>query len=612
MLNTPFSKDSLRPAHYKKSYYTLLQFDKLPGTAERKELAAMGIHLFNYIPDHSFQAEVPEDFSAGALEKYGVSGIYQLPVAVKVSRKLLKEGNEYTPGSRLSDEYAYKASVPIAVGFFGTLSQGEVGRELEQAGATIIPTKIRPDHVVFIQAGGTVLEKIAALPYISYLAPQSLKDQALNDNNRAAHGVDVLNNPLGRNLQGDGVTVGMGDDSDPYTHVDFTGRLIERFAAPIGSHGTHTSGTMGGGGILDPRYRGMASHSTIVSQYFSDVLVNTPTYVSDFNMVLTNNSYTAYNPGCADEGEYDVLANFLDAQLYSYPYLLHVFAAGNDGSLTCMPYSSPFATIKSGYQCAKNVLTVGNLDNSNYIINYTSSAGPVNDGRLKPEISAGGTNIMSTYPYNTYGYNSGTSMACPTVTGTLALLVQRYRQLQGGANPPAALLKAVTCNNATDLGNPGPDFKYGFGSLNARTAVEALENHQYNIGSVNNAGTVTIPLSGVPSGLQQLKVMLYWPDYPGAPDAATALVNDLDLSVIAPDAAVHYPLILNSAQGHTNDNAVEGIDNLNNIEQVVINNPPGGNFTITVKGTDIPTGAQGFVVTWQIIHPSVKIGRAHV
>ena len=615
MLNVPQSKDSLTSVHYKKNYYTLLQFDKLPGTVERKELAGLGIHLFNYIPDHSFQAEVPENFATEDLKRYGVSGVYKLPGAFKISRKLISGGTvsnqdpsvsgKLISGGTVSNEQA-SASMLIAVSYFGTIAREEVRAALQQAGAVIVPTKIQPDRVLFIRAGAAALQKIAELPYICYLAPQSLKDQALNYNNRAAHSIDALGNPAGRNLQGDGVTLGIGDDSDPYTHVDFTGRLIERFAPAIGNHGTHTSGTMGGGGILNPRNKGMAPNSTIISQYFSDILTNAPTYVTDFNMVLTNNSYTAYDAGCNWEGEYDFLAYFLDAQSNTYPNLLHVFAAGNDGNLSCTPYISPYATIKSGFQCAKNVLTVGNLDNSNYIINYGSSSGPVNDGRLKPEIVAGGVNILSTLPYNTYGTTSGTSMACPTVTGALALLLQRYRQLQG-ANPPSALLKAVACNTATDLGNPGPDFNYGFGSINARTAVEALENHLYNMGSVSNGGTVTIPLSGVPAGLQQLKIMLYWPDYPGAPDAAMALVNNLDLTVTAPDATVHLPLILNPAAGHVTDIAVEGVDNLNNIEQVVINNPPGGNFTITVKGSNVPTGTQNYVATWQLIQPSVTM-----
>ena len=63
-------------------------------------------------------------------------------------------------------------------------------------------------------------------------------------------------------------------------------------------------------------YQGMAPHATIISQYFSDILTNAPTYITDYDMDLTSNSYTDYNGGCANDGEYDALANYTDAQLY--------------------------------------------------------------------------------------------------------------------------------------------------------------------------------------------------------------------------------------------------------------------------------------------------------
>ena len=232
----------------------------------------------------------------------------------------------------------------------------------------------------------------------------------------------------------------------------------------------------------------MAPQATIISQYFSDILVNAPTYITDNDLVLTNNSYTEYNSACIYDGEYDAYANYIDAQLIAYPELLHVFAAGNDGQLHCTPYPAPYRTIKSGFQCAKNILTVGNLNNANSTIYFQSSSGPVDDGRIKPEIVAGGTSIISTLPNNAYGTMTGTSMAAPTVTGTLALLYQRYRQLHGGADPSAALIKAVACNGANDLGNPGPDFIYGFGMLNARAAVEAIEGNHYFTGTLSNNG----------------------------------------------------------------------------------------------------------------------------
>jgi hypothetical protein len=591
------TSDSLQTVHFRDHFYVLLQFDKLPEAAERSGLQAKGIRLFNYISGRAYLAEVPDDLPLTDLRQYAVSGVYKVPASLKISPRLAANPEAYTSAE----------GQLIAVNFFGTVSKEAAGKALEQAGATLVATKIKPDKVLFIRAGKTALQRIAALPYINYIGPQSLKDQPLNYNNRATHGLDALNNDPVRHLQGNGVAVGMGDNSTPYTHVDFTGRLIDRFSQPVDLHGTHTSGTVAGGGILNPLYKGMAPHATLISQYFSDILVNAETYLADYDMSLTNNSYTAYDPGCSWEGEYDFLSYYVDGQLKSYPNLLHVFASGNDGRLSCTPYSLPYATVKSGYQCAKNVLTVGNIDNSTYIISPGSSCGPVNDGRLKPEIVAGGTNITSTYPNNNYGTTSGTSMATPTVTGTLALLVQRYRQLQGGGDPPAALIKATACNTATDRGNPGPDFIYGFGSLDARAAVEALESHRYQTGAISNGGNYTYTLTGIPAGLHQLKVLLYWPDVPAAPDAAAALVNDLDLTVTTPAAIVHQPLILNPSAGHTADIAAEGADHLNNIEQVVIDNPPAGNFTLTVKGTGIAAGSQDFVLVWQSIAPAVVL-----
>jgi hypothetical protein len=592
-----FNSDSLRNIRYKGHYYVLLQFDRLPGIKERAGLAAQGVHLFDYISGQAYWAELQDSSSFSGLNKYLVSNIYQAPADTKISAQLLAN-----PGA-----YTQKEGQLIAVKFQGSMTREEVGKELIAAGAALVETRIRPEKVLFIRAGRAALQRIAGLPFIGYIGVQSMKDRALNYNNRATHGVDALSNDPNLNLLGDGVTVGIGDDSDPYTHVDFTGRQIDRFPYLSGSHGVHTSGTVAGGGILNPMYRGMAPHATIVSQYFSDVLANSEVYVGDYNMVLTNNSYTAYDPGCAADGEYDFLSYYLDAQLTTSPTLLHVFAAGNDGLYNCTPYSSQYATIKSGYQCAKNVLTVGNVDNSNYSLNIYSSCGPTSDGRLKPEIMAGGTGVTSTLPNNNYGASSGTSMSSPTITGSLALLVQRYRQLHGGATPPAALMKALVCNTATDLGNPGPDFRFGFGSLNIRAAAEALESNHYLTNTIVGGGSYTYTLTGVPAGLQQLKVLLYWPDAPAAPNATTTLVNDLDLTVTSPDAVIHQPLILNPAAANVNALAVEGADHLNNIEQVVINNPPAGNFNLTVTGGSVPSGAQNFVLTYQMIQPSVTI-----
>ncbi|HVY75822.1 MAG TPA: S8 family peptidase [Puia sp.] len=351
----------------------------------------------------------------------------------------------------------------------------------------------------------------------------------------------------------------------------------------------------------------MAPKAKLIANDFSNILVNTPVYAGDYNMVLSNNSYYNGLAGCPGEGQYDALSNYIDDQLVSYPKILHVFAAGNDGPYTCSAFPASFATIKSGFQTAKDVLTVGNFSNADYTISYTSSRGPVADGRIKPELVAGGVNINSTLPYNTYGGMNGTSMASPTATGVLTLLYERWRQLHSGADPDAALIKALVVNSGDDLGNPGPDYTYGFGMLNGRKAAEAMEQNHYFTGTATNGSLSHFAISAIPAGSYQLKIILYWPDQPAQPYSPAALINDLDLLVTDPGGTTHLPLVLDSSSTGVNNIAVEGADHTNNIEQVVINNPAAGDFTLTVKGTAIAQGPQPFYIAYEILQPSVTV-----
>ena len=566
-------------------------------------MAAEGLHLYDYVSDHTYLAELQDSFDLPTLKGYQLAGVFALPTRSKLSSGLQNDPNQeiHSPDKLL------------AIGYFGTTPESEIRRGITAAGASIETVKFQPPRVIFARLSDTAtLRRLTALPYVSYLTSQPVRPRALNYNNRAAQGADALSASSGHGLYGDGVVVGIGDDADPSSHVDFTGRLIVRTPAPQNNHGTHTTGSVAGGGIINPMYQGMAPHATVISQFFSDILANAPIYVSDYDMLLTNNSYTDYNYGCVDDGQYDALAYATDAQLDTYSTLMHVFASGNDGDLTCTPYPYKYATVKSGFQCAKNVIAVGNIDNTNgsgsnvYTIEHASSSGPTADGRIKPELVAGGTGVTSTTPGNTYGTETGTSMSSPDVTGTLALLAQRYRQLYH-ADPPGVILKTVACISATDLGNPGPDYYYGFGALNGLAADQILENHYFTTGQRSNGQSGNLTLSGIPAGAAQLRVMICWNDYPAAPYAATTLVNNLDLKVTAPGGVVHHPLILDPTPANVGNTAVEGVDNLNNIEEVVINNPPAGNYTINVTGTSIPYGPQPFALAYMLVQPGITM-----
>ncbi len=590
-----FRQQDIQTALFNDHYYVLVQFSILPDASKQAALKAKGLELSQYLPGNAYLAVIHKDVDLASLRSDNIRSVNMIPAAFKKDKGIIEfssadKGNERT----------------IAVSLFAGTDKKIAETEMIKLGASIINTKYKDAQVIFIAPDNTVADKIAQLPFVSSLVMQTIRDQPLNYNNTGTHAITSLMTPSGRNLDGRGVTLGIGDNADASSHTDFTGRLINRVFYYPDYHGTHTAGTVAGGGLLNPKYKGISSKSQLVSQWFSDIITNTPAYITDYGMVSTNNSYTTAENFCPGEGVYDVTSNYIDAQSVTYPNMLHVFAAGNDGTQTCSPYPNGFATIKSGWQCAKNVITVGNIVGATYALGFASSRGPVNDGRLKPEIMANGTNTISCYINDGYGGNSGTSMAAPVVTGVIGLLDQRYRQLNSGANAPSALLKAVLCNGAEDLGNAGPDFTYGFGFVNARRAVEALETNRYTLGTVSNSGTNTQTIT-VPTGARRLRVMLCWTDKEAAANAAVTLVNDLDLTVTEPSSLVHKPMVLNSAPANINDTAVERRDSLNNIEQVLINNPAAGTYTIAVKGFSVPFGPQAYAVTYQVDSPSVTV-----
>jgi len=592
-----FKKEDISAALFENNYYVLVQFSVLPSADTKQKMKSEGITLGAYLPGDAYVATIKNTFDFNRAKQFKINSVNVVPAAYKIHRKLLP----YTPSTNKEDVQV------IAVSYFEQAGKNIVLAELKKAGAVIVSSRFDAAGVLLIQYNASLINTIASFPFVSSLHLQPLTDKALNYNSRAAHGVSGLSAANGKNLNGKGVTVGVGDNADISTHIDFAGRLINRSPWVPSNHGTHTSGTTAGAGIIDVKNRGLAPKATIVSQYFSSIVVNAPTYITDYDMVITNNSYHAAETGCNGQGEYNVLSNYADRQIKSNDKLLHVFASGNDGDLTCSPYPAQFGTVKSGWQCAKNVLTVGALNISNNSIASFSSRGPVQqDGRIKPEITADGLAVTSTNTNNSYGVNSGTSMASPAVTGALTLMYERYRQVHAGSNAKSALIKALACNTAEDLGNPGPDFIYGFGMLNARRGVEAVDSNRYFISTMTNGGSNTHNFT-VPPNTRRVKIMLYWADEAAASNAANALVNDLDLVAIEPSFALHRPLTLNTTPANVNSAAAEAPDHINNIEQVVIDNPAAGIYSANINGYNVPLGPQEYVLTYEIIKNAVTV-----
>ena len=584
-----------------KSFF-IIQFESIPGDNDKKQLQQSGIELLDYVPNNAYSATVNGSLNADVLKKVKTRAIVALNPDQKMQPELAL--GIFPPSSiRLA------GIVDVWVSFPRSFTYETVSSELQLSRFEIVATNLRAFHIVGVRVPVNRLRELAALPFIEFVQAAPKEDQPLNNKSRANTRANVLNSSLlgGRNLTGEGIVVGVGDDSDPTRHIDFTGRVINRAPSIGGSHGLHVMGTIGSAGIRQELYTGYAPKSTLVVQRFSGILEYAPLYVQDHGMVITNNSYGNVTE-CSGLGVYDLISRIVDQQAFMMPNLQHVFAVGNSGDSACGPYLAGFSNVLAGYQTSKNSITVGNTD-VNLQLFSNSSRGPVRDGRIKPEVVAQGMQVYSTIPTNGYGASSGTSMSAPAVSGGLALLYQRYKQLHAGNNPGNGLMKALICNGATDLGNTGPDFSYGFGFLNLLRSVKMLENNSYFTPSVNAGATNNHNISIAPgANIARLKVMLYWNDSAAAAFAANALVTDLDLTVTDPSAITHLPQLLNTTPANVNAPATTGADHVNNIEQVVIENPLPGNYTFSVTGTTIPFGGQhGYYLVFDTIPVSTVL-----
>ncbi len=407
-------------------------------------------------------------------------------------------------------------------------------------------------------------------------------------------------------LNGNGVTVGVGDGGMVDNHADLVSHqfnLITSKLSSFGDHPDHVSGTIGGLGLINPAMKGMAPGARILNHQTSNIISNATSLRSRQNMTITNNSY-GNTLSCTRAGQYNSTSSLMDGQTVGNPDLLHVISAGNAGTSTCSPYPAGFFNLSDGYPVAKNCLTVGQV-NASDVSNVNSCKGPARDGRLKPEIVSNGE-LNSTIPSDAYGFRSGTSQSAPVLTGTLALLSQRFKELQGGQNPDAALLKGLVCNTADDLGLANADFSTGYGRLNARKARRVLEAAQFFSGSIASNVTQNQNVT-VPAGASSVKIMLVWTDPAAASNPSRALINDLNLSVLRSNGTSTFPWVLNPSSTTVNQAAVRGIDSLNNMEQVTLTTTPGEVLTIRVGSRTISGSSQKYWVVYDWVRPELVL-----
>lgn len=573
----------------------LIHFTALPTPEQKSILTQSGITLLDYLPDNTYSALVQPNLVARS--------ILSTPVYTILDMQPEWKADDYV----WSELAAVNGNVQLLVSFHSVVTPAAIKQFITANGGQITPGPMEQYGAYKVQIDAGKIHTIAQWYGILYISPLTeimpldLQSRPVVKGNLAV--ASLANGGYG--LTGDSVTVGVGDNASGVYHADMKDRITNFNPVPVGNHGTHVNGIVGGAGIIDPSGVGMATKVSLVNYLYDMVLPATGAMYKDFNMTVTNNSYGILLGSCSYSGTYDVYSHMLDTISIQYPDVLHVFASGNDGGMDCPPYPKGFATVGGGYQPAKNNVVVGSITDLLYD-SPDESRGPVKDGRLKPEIVAVGLGAYSTIGEDKYGWAAGTSMASPQVAGGLALITQRYKQMNAGRQPRADLLKTILLNGAMDLGNPGPDYTYGYGSMDVYRSLQIIDKGNYSSNTVEN-GKAQLTTITVPANTAQLKVMLCWHDIPASPSSSKQLVNDLDLTVTTPGGITHLPLVPDHTPANVNSTATEKADHLNNTEQVTINNPLAGTYTINTVGYSIPTRTQQYALAYDIIPKGLQL-----
>lgn len=455
-----------------------------------------------------------------------------------------------------------------------------------------------------------------------------------NKQARLTTGVDYVQSANGLNLPlfGQDLKIGVWDGGLVLsTHKEFGGRVFNKLGSSFSNHATHVTGTIAAAGV-NPDAKGMLPQVTIDSYYAFENDLGPMAEAAANGLILSNHSYGLvlgwnYNQsssswqwlGGADNvdqtfGAYTNNSRSIDEIAYNAPFYTIVWAAGNDRSDVgdgTRPPDGPYDIIGPSAG-AKNNITVGAItgfneyvDNNSAEMSSFSSWGPTNDGRIKPDIVADGVGVLSCSSSNDSAYVSlqGTSMASPNTTGTLGLIQQFYKE-RTSEYMTSAQLKSLVIHTAREAGSdPGPDYKFGWGVVNAIAAVDVISH-------MNTEDTVLLSKSLVSGemheyelfsdGLTPINATITWTDVPGTVRAETSkepsLVNDLDIKLVDDLGNEVYPWILDPSA--VSKAAQRGVNNIDNVERIQFLAPQARKYKLIVshKGS-LVTGAQQYALS---------------
>jgi hypothetical protein len=594
--------------------HVILQFENIPNSDERTFLEENGIKLIHYIPNNAWSALIT-DKGINFLDDYSN----------------VRSVIEFLPEDKKSDSIksilnSNKNYHEVMIIFFNDVSLNDGEKLINKYGGKIAFNRKGP----LIGWKSDIMNSLVvniSLKNISLLIdddsirgitipPTEIKSNM--DHVRLNVGANnVQTNPY--NLNGTGISVLIYDNGRiNSSHPDFGNRVNFIDNTNITEHPTQIAGVLGGSGMLsNGTYRGIAPNVSMVSgDFYDEIEYEYENAITNYSADLATNSWTLpYDGNCSYFGDYDIFSQCFDYMAIGINVSIKlpiVFSAGNfRDNETCgtdpLNYSNNYRLILPP-ATAKNVITVGAIYSDNDYMTDYSEWGPTDDGRIKPDLVAPGDNSLSAAITTTdinggYGLFFGTSAAAPVVAGATTLMIERWLENHSSSTLPSTI-KAVLIETCKDLGNTGPDFKFGYGNINITRAINLIDSNLYNktihesyLTEINNS--VYYNLS-VPLNQSEIKITLVWDDYAADIGSSKTLVNDLDLIVKSPNGTIFYPWTLDP-----NNPSISAVrnksDHINNVEQVYVNTSDyeilNGTWTIEIDGSIVTSNQTYSLVT---------------
>ncbi|MCG3191251.1 MAG: hypothetical protein DIJKHBIC_00476 [Thermoanaerobaculia bacterium] len=578
----------------------------------RQEVEKQGVEFLQYVPHNSFivRASLAQIGNAGGLSFVRATAPYGGPLKLAPAiREALQAGSR---GVRAVDIMVTSGTSASAAAGLVTSAGGSVRASIALPSSffRIVRAEIPMDAIADIAASPLVL---GIDPYVPPAREDERAAQIVAGNYSSS---TVLSgpgyNPMAQfGADGTGVTVAVvddgigipGDGGFYVTAANAADAALREAAAGADGHGHLNASIIAGTTPYAPNLDGLGynygsgvapkanvTNIPLLRDGYSGTEANTandavvtpgPNGVPGF---ISSNSWGAgTNANAYDSlaAQYDGFVRDASAASSIDPLLI-IFSAGNSGAsgLTRPKVAKNVVSVAAGENIRPELSPYGGNPNDNMDeISSYSSRGLAADGRIKPDLAAPGTAVTGgrSGPDTLFGnidtyhrWSTGTSHACPQVSGAAALIVQWWKSGHGGANPSPALVKAALINGTVPMaagtaGGPIPNGAQGWGRVNLKKILNTgLAMTHLDQESVLDSPGLSSSVSGaVGNSLAPFRVTLVWTDPPGISDPA--LVNDLDLEVTV-GGVTYKGNVMSGGISVTGGSA----DTLNNVENVFL------------------------------------------